>query len=52
MQTHSALEEQIASARLAVTSTYNDARSRVQSVVDRWVGVEHAVESESLYAFL
>lgn len=47
VQTHSVLEEHITAARRAATSTYNDARAQVQGVVDRWIGVEHAVESES-----
>ncbi|EJF56807.1 hypothetical protein DICSQDRAFT_183610 [Dichomitus squalens LYAD-421 SS1] len=45
VETPSELEKQIAVARRAVTGTYLDARSRVQEVVSRWIGVEQAVES-------
>ncbi|KAF8576990.1 hypothetical protein K439DRAFT_1622441 [Ramaria rubella] len=44
VETHSALEQQIAVTRRATNSVYQAARSRVQSIVDRWIGVEHAVE--------
>ncbi|GJE86564.1 apolipo protein O-domain-containing protein [Phanerochaete sordida] len=40
----SELEHQIGKAREAVTETYLDAHAKVQSVVSRWIGVEHAVE--------
>ncbi|KAM5543506.1 hypothetical protein V8D89_002757 [Ganoderma adspersum] len=45
LETPSELEKQIAVARRAVTGTYLDARSRVQEVVSRWIGIEQAVES-------
>ena len=44
VETPSELEKQIAVARRAVTGTYLDARSRVQEVVSRWIGIEQAVE--------
>ncbi|KAF8508067.1 apolipo protein O-domain-containing protein [Gautieria morchelliformis] len=44
VQTHSVLEEHIAAARRVVTSTLYDAHFRVQGIVDRWIGLEHAVE--------
>ena len=44
VETPSELEKQIAAARRAVTGTYLDARSRVQEVVSRWIGIEKAVE--------
>ncbi|EKM52910.1 uncharacterized protein PHACADRAFT_198966 [Phanerochaete carnosa HHB-10118-sp] len=40
----SELEHQIGKAREAVTQTYSDAHTKVQGVVSRWIGVEHAVE--------
>ncbi|KAI0684210.1 apolipo protein O-domain-containing protein [Cytidiella melzeri] len=40
----SELEQQIGSARRAVTATYLHAQSRVQGVVSRWIGVEQSVE--------
>ncbi|OJT13708.1 MICOS subunit MIC26 [Trametes pubescens] len=45
VETPSELEKQIGVARRAVTTTYLDAHSRVQSVISRWIGVEQAVES-------
>ncbi|KAI0659863.1 apolipo protein O-domain-containing protein [Cubamyces menziesii] len=45
LETPSELEKQIGVARRAVTATYLDAHSRVQSVISRWIGVEQAVES-------
>lgn len=53
VETPSELEKQIGVARRAVTTTYLDAHSRVQSVISRWIGVEQAVESacHSIYIF-
>ncbi|KAJ7200909.1 apolipo protein O-domain-containing protein, partial [Mycena haematopus] len=45
LDTPSALEEHIGTARGALTGTYRDAHSRVQGVVSQWIGVEHRVES-------
>ncbi|EIW54815.1 uncharacterized protein TRAVEDRAFT_39308 [Trametes versicolor FP-101664 SS1] len=45
VETPSELEKQIGVSRRAVTTTYLDAHSRVQSVISRWIGVEQAVES-------
>lgn len=47
VETNTPLEQQIALARHATTNTYLDARNRLQSVVDRWINVEHRVESAS-----
>jgi len=44
VETHSVIERQITAARRATTSAYQDAHARVQGVIDRWIGVEHAVE--------
>ncbi|TFK50628.1 hypothetical protein OE88DRAFT_276972 [Heliocybe sulcata] len=41
----SELERQIGSVRTTVTGAYKDAHAKVQGVVSRWIGVEHAVES-------
>jgi hypothetical protein len=43
-ETPSELEKQIGVARRAVTGVYNDAHGSVQTVISKWVGVEHAVE--------
>jgi hypothetical protein len=40
------LEHTIRKARESVTDTYLIGRAHTQMVVDRWVGVEHAVEGE------
>ena len=45
----SELERQLGVARRTVTGVYSDAQARVQGVVSRWIGVEQAVESESLH---
>ena len=47
VETPSELEKQISVARSAVTATYDDAHSRIQAVVSRWIGVEQAVERTS-----
>ncbi|KAG8772264.1 hypothetical protein FRC15_002869 [Serendipita sp. 397] len=39
------LESSIRKTREITTDAYNTGRSRVQTVVDRWIGTEHAVES-------
>ena len=52
VETPSELEKQIAVARRAVTGTYLDARSRVQEVVSRWIGIEQAVECAFDTSFL
>ena len=55
VETPSELEKQISVARRAVTATYDDAHSRIQAVVPRWIGVEQAVERTSslpFFAFL
>lgn len=44
----SELERQIGTARSAVTATLDDAHARVQEVVSKWIGVEHAVEGMSI----
>ncbi|KAJ4468835.1 apolipo protein O-domain-containing protein [Lentinula aciculospora] len=41
----SELEKQIGVLRRQVTATYRDAHKQVQGLVDRWIGVEHTVES-------
>ncbi|KZT21767.1 hypothetical protein NEOLEDRAFT_1120702 [Neolentinus lepideus HHB14362 ss-1] len=41
----SELERQIGSVRRMVTGAYKDTHAKVQSVISRWIGVEHAVES-------
>ncbi|CDO71079.1 hypothetical protein BN946_scf184844.g83 [Trametes cinnabarina] len=46
VETPSALEKQIGTARRAVTATYEDAHARVQNVISRWIGVEQAVETK------
>ncbi|KAF9259038.1 hypothetical protein L218DRAFT_964022 [Marasmius fiardii PR-910] len=43
-QVPSELERQIGNARRTVCATYKDTHSRVQDVVSKWIGVEHAVE--------
>ncbi|KII83788.1 hypothetical protein PLICRDRAFT_702358 [Plicaturopsis crispa FD-325 SS-3] len=45
VETPSALELHIGTARRAIQATVADATTRVHGVVDRWIGVEHAVES-------
>ena len=45
VDTPSALEKQIGTAREAVTAQYNGAHNYVQGWVTRWIGIEHAVES-------
>ncbi|KAG5642283.1 hypothetical protein DXG03_003060 [Asterophora parasitica] len=45
VETPSPLEEQIGVARRRVTETYREAHSRVQGVISRWIGVEHAIEN-------
>jgi MICOS complex subunit MIC26 len=45
LETPSQLELQIGVARRAATGVVNNAHAKVQNVVDRWIGVEHAVES-------
>ncbi|EIM84620.1 uncharacterized protein STEHIDRAFT_140777 [Stereum hirsutum FP-91666 SS1] len=44
IETPTELERQIGIARRAATGTVNEAHARVQGLVDRWIGVEHAVE--------
>ncbi|KAF8512940.1 apolipo protein O-domain-containing protein, partial [Hysterangium stoloniferum] len=44
VETHTPLERQIAAVRHTATNRYLDARTRLQGVVDRWIGVEHAIE--------
>ncbi|KAG8812073.1 hypothetical protein FRC17_002212 [Serendipita sp. 399] len=39
------LESNIRKTREIVTEAYGVGRSRVQTVIDRWIGVEHAVET-------
>ena len=51
LDTPSELEKYIGCARRKVTATYTDAHARVQGVVSKWIGVEHAVES-ALWFFL
>jgi hypothetical protein len=46
------LEHTIRKARENVTNTYLIGRAHTQMVVDRWVGVEHAVEGEDWTVFL
>jgi organizing structure protein 2 len=43
----SRLETEIGVARRAVTGAGRDVHARVQGVVSRWIGIEHAVESAS-----
>lgn len=45
------LERQIGIARRAATGTVNEAHARVQGLVDRWIGVEHAVERTFLSTY-
>ncbi|KAI0045229.1 hypothetical protein FA95DRAFT_1495709 [Auriscalpium vulgare] len=45
VDTPSQLEEQIGVARRAATGVFNDAHAKVQGVVSKWIGVEHAVEN-------
>jgi organizing structure protein 2 len=42
----SELEKQIGVVRQQVTGLYNDGYTRTQGVVNRWIGVEQAVESK------
>lgn len=44
----SSLEQEIGVARRTVVGAYDDAYSRVQGVISRWIGVEKAVESAFL----
>lgn len=39
------LEDQVASARRSILGATHDLRQGVQNQVDRWIGVEHAVEN-------
>ena len=48
LDTPSELEKHIGNVRRTVTGVYTDAHARVQGVVSRWIGVEHAVESAYL----
>ncbi|KAJ7820913.1 apolipo protein O-domain-containing protein [Mycena olivaceomarginata] len=45
LDTPSALETHIGTARRAVTGTYRDAHAHLQGVVSRWIGVENRVEA-------
>lgn len=40
------LEHNIRDVRVIATDAYSIGRSHLQMVVDRWIGVEHAVECE------
>jgi len=44
-ETPSDLEKQIGIARRRVTEAVNDGHGRVQNLVSKWIGVEHAIES-------
>ncbi|GJJ09289.1 hypothetical protein Clacol_003511 [Clathrus columnatus] len=44
VETNTTLEKNIAFARYTTAETYKVVRGRLQSVVERWIGVEHAVE--------
>jgi MICOS complex subunit MIC26 len=50
VDTPSELEKQIGVARRAVMHYYSQGHSQVQGVVNKWIGVEHAVERMSFYA--
>ncbi|KIL61638.1 hypothetical protein M378DRAFT_179977 [Amanita muscaria Koide BX008] len=45
LDTPSRLERQISKVRKNILNTVQESRNEVQSVVDKWIGVEHAVES-------
>ena len=47
VDTPSELELRIRQAREAVTAKYADSYAYIQSWVDKWIGVEHAVERAS-----
>ena len=47
IDTPSELERKIGYAREKLTTTYSDSYAYVQSWIDRWIAVEHAVESAS-----
>ena len=46
IDTPTELEKQIGGARETVTGAYRDSYSYVQGWVNKWIGVEHAVERE------
>lgn len=46
MRTDSELARHVGVAREYATSTYLDAQSKVHQAVEKWIGVEHAVERQ------
>jgi organizing structure protein 2 len=46
VETHTALERHVGDARRAVVGTAYQAQQTVQGLVERWIGVERAVERE------
>ncbi|KAG8928324.1 hypothetical protein FRC02_007079 [Tulasnella sp. 418] len=46
VETHSELEKNIGIAREYVTERYKQGQSAIQSGVEKWIGVEHAVEKQ------
>jgi len=46
IETPSALENKIGDVRRRVCQSYRESREYVQGWVSKWIGVEHAIESE------